>query len=531
MAVNFKITSYHRLSPEQVTEFSVETSAVFGRSNGADWCLPDPEKVVSGSHVRIDKEGDDFYLYDISTNGVFINRSVEPLGDSGSHKLCHDDLLSIGDYEITVELLDAEALLPESDSTETLLDEETPVQPHIDIEPMEFLAEDLLGSDKSESALSVSTDLNDSFVAPKSESSISIPEEWDFSSLVDEPIEEDLNSIQPESETVEESIDIPEQTEKPEVLPEGIEDVLALPEEAVEALIIPEEIEEDLLAEEEVVVAEEIATEKAVPKQAPQPKVIPVAEKVIPKVEKVVAEPVKKTVTPRVSHTHSNVSTSQVKPQPIERPQVTKPIKPAPAYTNTTTSSGAELDMFLEGLGLSPNLRKESMSAETYYELGQSMNLMFMGLIKLLRNRALLKSEFKINQTTFQQKENNPLKFSATIDDVFNNLYLHGSSSFLSSDKAIKEAFSDTEKHDKALSAGTLGALLGVLDQLSPEKIQENNTQEHYFDKLISSNKHARNWDLFIQLHDDLKNDISTHGSGALTDEFVKAYDEKIKSL
>ena len=57
------------------------------------------------------------------------------------------------------------------------------------------------------------------------------------------------------------------------------------------------------------------------------------------------------------------------------------------------------------------------------------------------------------------------------------------------------------------------------------------NISDYYFDKLISSNKHARNWDLFIQLHDDLKNDISTHGSGALTDEFVKAYDEKIKSL
>jgi len=187
--------------------------------------------------------------------------------------------------------------------------------------------------------------------------------------------------------------------------------------------------------------------------------------------------------------------------------------------------------MFLKGLGLSERISAENMSSEVYFELGQSMNLMFMGLIKLLRNRSEIKSEFKINQTTFKQQENNPLKFSATIDDVFNNLYLHGSSSFLTPAKAIQDAFLDTEKHEKAFSAGTLGALVGILNQLDPEKIQQNNTQPHYLDKLIPAKKEARNWELFAELHDNIKAEISTHGNGAITDDFVKAYDKKIRNL
>ena len=473
MQVDFKIVSYHRLSPEQVSEFSVEDSAIFGRSNSCDWCLPDPEKVVSGSHVRIEKDAGGFYVYDTSTNGVFINRSVEPLGKDAKHRLYSEDLLAIGDYEITVNVIDEkEHELPTSQPN--FVDNEHLSQPESsNNEPVEFLAQDILSSTKSAALPIVNNDLNDSFVSPASTNTVAIPEDWDF----------------------------------------GLEK------------------DEDLLAESDVQIEPELKTEKL---KAVTPR---------PEVKKEVV--IEKAATKPIASTHDEFQKTAPAPaptkkeQPIQRSFVDTELHKQSQFNNQTqfkaptqnTEQHAELEMFIKGLGLSKKLTAEHMSEEVYFELGKSMNLMFMGLIKLLRSRALLKSEFKINQTTFQQQENNPLKFSATIDDVFNNLYLHGSSSFLSSEKAIEDVFKDTEKHDKAFSAGTLGALTGILDQLEPEKIEENNQQSHYLDKLIPANKDARSWELYSQLHNDLKTEITTHGSSALTEDFVKAYDEKIKFL
>ncbi len=595
MRVDFKIVSYHRLSPEQVSDFSVEESAVFGRSNASDWCLPDPEKVVSGAHLKIEKETDGFYVYDTSTNGVFINRSVEPLGNHSKHHLRNDDLLSIGDYEITVEIKDD----VEKSNHSVKKIPESAISNHIKIpetfhnEPVEFLAQDLLTDEKLTALPSVNNDLNDNFIAPKSTSTSAIPEEWDLNLLDDDELaiaEPKNQSVIPEPQKVaieEPSIIIEEQEVTDEVLPSIAEEQSVTDEELpsiVEKQVITDEelpsiAEEQVITDEELpsIVEKQVITDEELPSIAEEQlvngkesvvveKPFAVIEEELVAVESSpivietpnlnIVEPVAITkaavvndntsaieldrTSKFVENSQSTKSTisPQVKPTPIKPKQsaqsernVTDINKKPVNKPKATNNANGDLSMFFKGLGLSDNINTDLISEDVIFELGQSMNLMFMGLIELLRHRASLKSEFKINQTTFQPQENNPLKFSATIDDVFNNLFLHGSRSFLSSEKAIKSAFSDTEKHDKALSAGNMGALLGVLNQLAPEQINLKNNQDHYFDKLIRANKHARNWDLYTQLHDDLKNEISTHGSSALTDEFVKAYDEKIKSL
>ena len=567
MRVDFKIVSYHRLSPEQVSDFSVEESAVFGRSNASDWCLPDPEKVVSGAHLKIEKETDGFYVYDTSTNGVFINRSVEPLGNHSKHHLRNDDLLSIGDYEITVEIKDD----VEKSNHSVKKIPESAISNHIKIpetfhnEPVEFLAQDLLTDEKLTALPSVNNDLNDNFIAPKSTSTSAIPEEWDLNLLDDDELaiaEPKNQSVIPEPQKVaieEPSIIIEEQEVTDEALPSIVEEQSVTDEElpsiVEEQVITDEELpsiaEEQLVNGKESVVVEKpfavIEEELVAVESSPivietpnlnivEPVAITKAAVVNDNTSAIELDRTSKSVENSQS-TKSTIS-PQVKPTPIKPKQsaqsernVTEINKKPVNKPKATNNANGDLSMFFKGLGLSDNINTDLISEDVIFELGQSMNLMFMGLIELLRHRASLKSEFKINQTTFQPQENNPLKFSATIDDVFNNLFLHGSRSFLSSEKAIKSAFSDTEKHDKALSAGNMGALLGVLNQLAPEQINLKNNQDHYFDKLIRANKHARNWDLYTQLHDDLKNEISTHGSSALTDEFVKAYDEKIKSL
>ena len=62
-----------RLMGAQTVRTLAEGSIVVGRAPTADWVLPDPNRVVSKAHCRIDKDISGFVLTDTSTNGIHIN--------------------------------------------------------------------------------------------------------------------------------------------------------------------------------------------------------------------------------------------------------------------------------------------------------------------------------------------------------------------------------------------------------------------------------------------------------------------------
>jgi type VI secretion system protein len=77
-----------------------------GRSADNDWVLPDPLRYVSAHHARVTFRSGQYYLQDVSTNGIFINDEAEPLNRRGNdgHLLRNGDMLRVGDYQIMVAL-------------------------------------------------------------------------------------------------------------------------------------------------------------------------------------------------------------------------------------------------------------------------------------------------------------------------------------------------------------------------------------------------------------------------------------------
>ena len=73
-----------------------------GRDDSADWTLPDPTGSISREHCSIRFANGAFVLEDSSSNGTFVNHSVERL--SGSYRLRDGDRLLIGVYLITVQV-------------------------------------------------------------------------------------------------------------------------------------------------------------------------------------------------------------------------------------------------------------------------------------------------------------------------------------------------------------------------------------------------------------------------------------------
>ena len=107
MSLRLRVVSDHRrqLAERHTVVFGTGGGSI-GRSNDNDWVLPDPLRYISAHHARVHCRDGQFYLEDLSTNGVFVNDRPEPLSRLGSsgYRLQNGDVLRLGDYQIVVAL-------------------------------------------------------------------------------------------------------------------------------------------------------------------------------------------------------------------------------------------------------------------------------------------------------------------------------------------------------------------------------------------------------------------------------------------
>ena len=111
MSLQLKIVSDHKdlLGDDHARLFRTSGGTI-GRSLENDWILPDPDRFISGRHATLDFQSGAYYLADVSTNGVYINDEVEPLGKGNPRRLFDGDRLRMGDFEFMVVLDEGESL-------------------------------------------------------------------------------------------------------------------------------------------------------------------------------------------------------------------------------------------------------------------------------------------------------------------------------------------------------------------------------------------------------------------------------------
>jgi type VI secretion system protein ImpI len=92
----------HDLVPSGAPTFfrTANRSFQVGRDTNLDWTLQDPSRQISSRHCEIRFERGAYWLYDRSTNGVFVGGSTERI--RGVHRLTNGERLQIGPYVIDV---------------------------------------------------------------------------------------------------------------------------------------------------------------------------------------------------------------------------------------------------------------------------------------------------------------------------------------------------------------------------------------------------------------------------------------------
>ena len=112
MPLVIKIISEHRdLVGDDFEREYHEDGGSIGRSLQNDWILPDPDRYISGRHATIDYKGGMYYLLDTSSNGVYVNDEVEPIGKGNPRRLFDGDRMRMGDFEFEVSIDKGESLV------------------------------------------------------------------------------------------------------------------------------------------------------------------------------------------------------------------------------------------------------------------------------------------------------------------------------------------------------------------------------------------------------------------------------------
>jgi len=103
MALRLSVVSDHRqLLGERSSIVLRAAGATIGRAPSNDWVLPDPQRYVSARHARIAWRNGQYFVEDLSTNGVYVNEDEQPLGKDVARQLCSGDVLRVGEYQLVV---------------------------------------------------------------------------------------------------------------------------------------------------------------------------------------------------------------------------------------------------------------------------------------------------------------------------------------------------------------------------------------------------------------------------------------------
>ncbi|KTC55996.1 type VI secretion protein, partial [Pseudomonas fluorescens ABAC62] len=217
-----------------------------------------------------------------------------------------------------------------------------------------------------------------------------------------------------------------------------------------------------------------------------------------------------------------SATTSVPPPAPvIPPPPVVEPVLPV-----ADTQQPDLLQAFLRGAGLD-QLRLDKADACAQMEsIGRSYRLMVEGLIDVLRARASLKGEFRMQQTMIQPAENNPLKFAPNAEEALLLLLRHGNQAFMAPDLAVRDSFDDLRAHQLAVMAGVQAAIKHLLKRFEPGQLEERMGKPGGLSSIFNGSRQAQYWQQFTELYSNISREAQEDFQDLFGREFSRAYEE-----
>jgi type VI secretion system FHA domain protein len=208
---------------------------------------------------------------------------------------------------------------------------------------------------------------------------------------------------------------------------------------------------------------------------------------------------------------------------------------PAARLPDTPTSAdamgdpvaGIDLSAMLAAAGLDP----AAVTPELARSFGRILRVVVSGVMDVLQARQDTKEEFRMGMTRFKRADNNPLKFSANVDDALHNLLVKRNAAYLGPVDAFEDAFEDLRNHQMATLAGMRVAFDSMLAQFNPDRLQAEFDGALKKGALLSLPARLRYWDLYRERFHDMVRDQEATFRRLFGDQFAEAYEDQLKRL
>jgi type VI secretion system FHA domain protein len=219
---------------------------------------------------------------------------------------------------------------------------------------------------------------------------------------------------------------------------------------------------------------------------------------------------------------------SEPRPPDAPRPAPAAPARGAGRVAARPAAERAPSEDSLASVLAGAGVDSSVVTPELARNFGQILRVVVAGVIDVLQARQRLKDEFRMRVTTFKATQNNPLKFSANVDDALYNLLVKRNAAFLGPVEAFEDAFDDVRNHQMAMLAGVRVAFEAVVAQFHPDRLQED------FDRQARGSLvpgKLRYWEQYRDRFNDMVSDADASFRELFGDEFAKAYEEQLERL
>ena len=471
MTITLTIDSVDSLPDGGPIQFQARNrSFEIGRQQHLDWTLPDPSRFISGLHcdVRFEKGG--YWLYDVSSNGTFLNGSTARM--KSPYRLVSGDRLTIGHYIVLIQVEDGGApAMAAQDEGEAF----SPANP------------------------AYSTPVDDL---------------WSTGEQAPPPIDRRELTPQPASRRREADFS-QEFVEFPDMRPSAAPDPTPTPYSPPAADRNP--FDEPYVA--------------PVPRPAPAPNPAAIQSRPVFQEEPAASPPPAPRPRPMPVGGESFGSGGPAQAS-MPAPQFAAEPVPAPAqpasYAAPSAADQQALARFIQGLasgaGVAPEVFGNRDPGEVGFEIGEYLRVSVEQLAQLLRARAAAKAMTKSSsRTMIGATDNNPLKFIPTAAEAIDVMFSRRRPGFLGAKGSLESGFADLKRHELATYTAMQKALARLLDELSPETITAKVGASAF------SSKKSRSWELFVERWEAKS---GPHDNGMLDvffAYFAEAYDEANK--
>jgi len=189
------------------------------------------------------------------------------------------------------------------------------------------------------------------------------------------------------------------------------------------------------------------------------------------------------------------------------------------------TASGIEA--FCRGAGIDPNSLPNDTQAALLTLVGQIVRETVLGLMETLKGRADLKTQLRLSQTGIQPGENNPLKFSASVDEAVQKLLDPHGNRYLGPIEAIRESFTDLRSHQAALVAAIQSGMNGFMNRIEPGELQDRFDRGLKRGPLLGAANKMKYWDLYTEFYQALNQRNDQGLPAVFAEELSRSYAEK----